>query len=290
MTNLMYNSATDTLMTRDDLKYIPTPPPMGPRHAPYSYAEFANTTVGAIQDNGFNVDLEEYAVTKDGANQFFGLLHVSSSNGPSTGPAPGAWCPTDNLPAVVMPPQNWNLLVALRGSHDQTIARGLAIGSQVIVCSNLCFHGDLGNWHSKQTINLNTRIPGMVADAVRGLGDAGSQLTVDFDGFNNTPLALEQGDSILVDCYRSKAFSSSQLGRALSDWQDSSVPEHTAGGRNLWWLFNAATQALKPTGANHNQNDLRQRSTLVYGKMTGALKSIRDNLLYTPPVIALPQH
>ena len=284
MTNLMYNSATDTLMTRDELSYIPTPPPMGPRHAPYSYAEFANTTVGAIQNNGFNVDLEEYAVTKDGASQFFGLLHVSNSTGSVLREAP-----TDNLPVVQSPPKNWNLLVALRGSHDQTIARGLAIGSQVIVCSNLCFHGDLGNWHSKQTINLNTRIPGMVADAVRGLGDSGRQLTVDFDGFNNTPLALEQGDSILVDCYRSKAFSSSQLGRALSDWKDSSVPEHTSGGRNLWWLFNAATQALKPTGANHNQNDLRQRSTLVYGKMTGALKSIRDNLLYTPPVIALPQ-
>ena len=72
MTNLMYNSATDTLMTRDELSYIPTPPPMGPRHAPYSYSEFANTTVGAIQNNGFNVDIEEYAVTKDGASQFFG--------------------------------------------------------------------------------------------------------------------------------------------------------------------------------------------------------------------------
>jgi len=66
-------------------------------------------------------------------------------------------------------------------------------------------------------------------------------------------------------------FSPSQLGRAITDWDKCSVDEHTANGRNVWWLFNSATHALKPTGRNINHADVQHRSTIVYNKVaTGA--------------------
>tara|TARA_R110002051_G_scaffold27984_1_gene66760 strand:- start:181 stop:534 length:354 start_codon:yes stop_codon:yes gene_type:complete len=111
----------------------------------------------------------------------------------------------------------------------------------------------------------------MVADAVSGLGHAGNRLTVDFDAFNARQIDRDQGDKVLMDIFRSGGFSASQLGRAIADWDDCSVEEHTANGRSLWWLFNSATMALKPTGANANHNDLQHRSTIVYNKIaTGA--------------------
>ena len=143
-----------------------------------------------------------------------------------------------------------------------------------MICSNLCFHGDLGNWSSKQTTNIARRLPDMVADAVAGLGHAGKRLVVDFDNFNAAQISSARGDSILLDIFRSGGFSASQLGRAIADWDECSVEEHTVNGRNLWWLFNSATHALKPTGANTNHADVQHRSTIVYNKLTSGARQL----------------
>ena len=258
MSTLMYNSATDIKVEREYLANLQTPAPMGSRHAPYPFFNFATDTVNAIQDAGFTIEAEDYAITKD-ENRMFGLLNVSRPVAPVAPYRPfQKWRP------------KWNLLVALRGAHVQSISRGLAIGSRVLVCSNLCFHGDLGNWKSKQTTNIADRIPEMVRDAVSGLGHAGERLTVDFNKFSDTEITTAQGDNVLLDIFRSGGFSPSQLGRAIEDWDSCSVEEHTANGRNLWWLFNSATHALKPTGQNINHSDVQNRSTIVYNKVSNA--------------------
>ena len=263
MSTLLYNSNTDIKVERDYLANLQTPPPMGKRHAPYPFHAFATDTVDAIERAGFTIEQEDYAITKD-EQRMFGLLNVSRPVVPDA--------PTFGVPALHRP--KWNLLVALRGAHDQSISRGLAIGSRVMVCSNLCFHGDLGNWASKQTTNIAQRIPEMVSDAVAGLGAAGRKLTIDFDAFNAKQITRETGDKVLLDIYRSGGFSASQMGRAVDDWDECSVGEHTANGRNLWWLFNSATHALKPTGANTNHGDVQHRSTIVYNRIANAPREL----------------
>ena len=263
MSTLLYNSATDIKVERDYLANLQTPAPMGSRHAPYPFHAFATDTVDSIERAGFTIEQEDYAITKN-EQRLFGLLNVSRPVVPDA--------PSFGVPALYKP--KWNLLVALRGAHDQSISRGLAIGSRVMVCSNLCFHGDLGNWNSKQTTNIAQRIPDMVADAVAGLAGAGRKLTIDFDAFNAKQITRETGDKVLLDIYRSGGFSASQMGRAVDDWDDCSVEEHTANGRNLWWLFNSATLALKPTGANTNHGDIQHRSTVVYNKIANAPREL----------------
>jgi hypothetical protein len=263
MSTLLYNSATDIKVERDYLANLQTPAPMGSRHAPYPFHAFATDTVNAIERAGFTIEQEDYAITKD-EQRLFGLLNVSRPVVPDA--------PTFGVPALHRP--KWNLLVALRGAHDQSISRGLAIGSRVFVCSNLCFHGDLGNWASKQTTNIARRIPEMVADAVAGLAGAGRKLTIDFDAFNQQQISRDTGDKVLLDIYRSGGFSASQMGRAVDDWDNCSVEEHTVNGRSLWWLFNSATMALRPTGANANHNDIQHRSTIVYNKIASAPREL----------------
>ena len=259
MSDLMYNSATDIKVKRHDLADLQTPAPLGSRHAPYPFHAFATDTVDAIQDAGFTIEQEDYAITKD-EQRMFGLLNVSRPVVPDS--------LTFGVPALYRP--KWDLMVGMCGTHDQSKSRALCIGSRVIACTNLCFHGDLGNWKSKQTTNIADRIPEMVRDAVSGLGTAGERLTVDFDRFNDTKINTAQGDRILLDIFRNGGFSPSQLGRAIEDWDSCSVEEHTANGRNLWWLFNSATHALKPTGANINHGDVQNRSTIVYNKVANA--------------------
>jgi len=261
MSALMYNSATDIKVERDYLANLQTPPPMGTRHAPYPFYNFASDTVDAIENAGFTIEQEEYAITKD-EQRMFGLLNVSRPVAPE-------WLQGEyGVPALYKP--KWNLLVGLRGAHDQSISRALCIGTRVMACTNLCFHGDLGNWKSKQTTNIVHRIPEMVRDAVSGLGNAGRRLTIDFDRFNSTEITRDSGENVLVDIHRHGGFSGSQLARALEDWDKCSVEEHTANGRNLWWLFNSATHALKPTGANVNHGDIQHRSTIVFNKVANA--------------------
>ena len=263
MSQLIYSSGQDKLITRDGMAHLKTPDSMGSRHAPYSFGVFSNTVCDSIVKAGFKIEREEFAITKD-EKRLFGLLQVS--NGVANVPA------LSNTTALHRP--GWSLLVGVRGAHDQRISRGLAIGSRVISCSNLCFHGDQGKWDSKQTTHIGDRIPGMVADAVAGLRRSAQTLAVDFDGFNRTSLSRDQGDSVLLDIFRSGGFSPSQLGRAIEDWDSCSVEEHTANGRNLWWLLNSATHALKPTGANNNHNDLRERSTIIYRKLQPAVLAL----------------
>tara|TARA_R110002110_G_scaffold365746_1_gene575735 strand:- start:126 stop:911 length:786 start_codon:yes stop_codon:yes gene_type:complete len=255
----MYNSSTDIKVERHDLAALQTPAPLGSRHAPYPFYNFANDTVNAIQDAGFTIEAEDYAITKD-EKRMFGLLNVSRPVVPDSS--------TFGVPALYRP--KWDLMVGMCGTHDQSKSRALCIGSRVIACTNLCFHGDLGNWKSKQTTNIAHRIPDMVRDAVSGLGTAGERLTIDFDRFNDTEITRDSGENVLVDIHRHGGFSGSQLARALQDWDKCSVEEHTANGRSLWWLLNSATHALKPTGANINHSDVQNRSTIVYNKVANA--------------------
>ena len=263
MSTLLYNSDTDIRVERDYLANLQTPPPMGKRHAPYAFHSFASDTVDAIERAGFTIENEDYAITKD-EQRMFGLLNVSRPVVPDA--------PTFGVPALYRP--KWDLMVGMCGTHDQSKSRALCIGSRVMACTNLCFHGDLGNWKSKQTTNIALRIPEMVADAVAGLGAAGRKLTIDFDAFNAKQITRETGDKVLLDIYRSGGFSASQMGRAVDDWDECSVGEHTANGRNLWWLFNSCTNALKPTGANTNHGDIQHRSTVVYNKIANAPREL----------------
>ena len=61
--SLIYNSATDIKVERDYLANLQTPEPLGSRHAPYPFHSFATDTVNAIENAGFAIEKEEYAIT-----------------------------------------------------------------------------------------------------------------------------------------------------------------------------------------------------------------------------------
>ena len=267
MSNLLYSSETDKLVTRQDMRAIPAPPPMGPRHHPYSFADFADNTVSAIERAGYSVTGEEFAVQKDGM-RVFGILKVS--NAPDVSSAVPALASSENVPALYKP--EWNLVVGVRGSNDQSVSRGLVIGSQVMVCSNLCFSGDLGKWNRKQTTNVESDMPGIIRRAVDQLDRKNDELTVNFDPFNAAQVDRDGGDRILMDILRGGGFSASQFERAVDHWDKlpADLDEHSANGRTLWWLFNACTHGLKPTGRNSNHNDKAHQSAIIYNKLVTA--------------------
>lgn len=233
---LMY-SKDDELVSRYDLAGLDLSA-KGPRHRPVSFFLYASEVVEQFINAGYEVTQEEYVLTKD-KQTFFGALKVDHPE-------------LDN--------DESNVIVGVRGSHNMKVSRGLLIGDSVIICSNLCFDGDLGNWHTKQTLNIKSRLPDMIRAAVDTLFDRVIQRREVFDKMKDARCTARYGDAKLVDLYRAGGLSGNELPRAINEWHDQSF-DH--GEHSLWRLFNAATQALKPTGDRVNMQTVADRSTII---------------------------
>lgn len=250
MTQLLYSNLTDDKVTRTELATLPTPAPIGPRHKPYPFYGFVSDVVREVEARGHTVMDEEYAVTKD-KQRLFGLMSVRLGD----------------LPEAA----DYRMLVGVRGAHDQAFCRGITLGSQVMVCSNLCFHGDLGVWKTKQSTNIRERLPELITRAISELPSAARSLTVKFDQMRETFVGEKHGCAELARIYRAKGLSAAQLGRAVDEWLDPSHPEHAEQGWSAWRLFNAATEAIKPTGTSGDPVYLQRKAEIIHQHFTQRL-------------------
>ena len=244
MSNLMYSSA-DSLVTRAQLAMIPTPPARGRFHNPMPFGEFVDQVDFALGSNGLEIVKEEYALGNDN-DRFFGMMEIAPKEG------------------ELISAKDWTLNIGLRGSHDERIPRGIALGSRVMVCSNLCFNGDLGSFKTKQTTNIRQRLPMLINDAISRIPELAVAQEAKFDAYKNKVIKHWAGDAALVELMRRGGLTSAQLARAVAEWDNPSYEEHTQYGNNtVWNLFNAATEALKPTGSQVNMNTVQERSQIV---------------------------
>ena len=243
MTQLMY-AATDKLTPRHMLSEIPTPPPMGRSHHPYPFHRYVDQVAESLQFHGMDILAEEYVVTADN-QQFFGMMEVRAHG----------WRPD------VIEAKGWNVMVGLRGSHNQTLPRGLLIGSQVIVCSNLCFHGNIGQFKTKQTTAISSRLPFLIRECLTHVPEMVEEQDRVFDRMKEREISSTDVKASLVTLLDQNGLSAPQLAKAWNEWKNPSF-DH-GQDRNIWRLFNAATQALKPGGANVNMALVEQRSQIV---------------------------
>ena len=240
--NLMYSAANDTLMTRQEIATLDTPEALGRFHHPYPFSDYINDVTRALVSHDINISKEEFAVTNDG-NRFFGLMEING---------------------IAQNDPDWKVVIGLRGSHDQRIPRGLVIGTQVMVCSNLCFHGNITQLVTKQTTNIVQRMPILLTDALRNLQGMVDYQAEMFNRFKETKLLDGRANDMLVELYQRGAFSSPQLTRAIDEFYEPSHEEHLVdGARTVWTLFNASTEALKPTGQQTNMHLVESRSLKV---------------------------
>ncbi len=212
---------------------------MGPRHNPTSFYLYASRVADEFALAGYTIEQEEYVLTKD-KQTFFGAMHITHPE-------------LDHI-------DDFKVTVGMRGSHVQKIPRGLLIGESVIVCSNLCFHGDLGNWKTKQTTNIESRLPDIIRAAVDTLPELVEARRSVISRMKDQRVTDRWGDAKLVDLWRRGGLSGNELPRALSEWVNPSF-DH-GDDLTIWRLFNAATQALKPTGAGANMQTVTQRSRI----------------------------
>lgn len=215
---------------RDNLNTVLPERALGARHYPLPYGEYVDQVQESIEHHGYRIQEEQYGVLRDGG-QFFGLMEIQ---------------PIPTGAQQIIAANEYGLMVGLRGSYDQSLPRGLAIGSRVFVCDNLAFSGEV-NFHTKQTTNIRRRLPRLIGGAVNQLVDMSHIQDNRFAKYKEVEMQPRWGDAAIVECVRRKVINPSQVGKVIEEWDTPTHEEHlTDGRRTLWTFHNAVTEAIKP--------------------------------------------
>jgi hypothetical protein len=258
--SLLYSHAGNPHMTLAELAQVATPQGQGRFHRPYPFHTYVEDVESALDRVGFDVLERDLEVTKD-SNRFFGALAI----------APRGDTPVVTVENVTEDCKNYRendagyeLLVGLRGAHDQSLKRELVLGDKIFVCSNLSFSGSIGSIATKQTTNIHRRLPGLISKAVAMIPELAEQRAGMFDAFKNYVFPNPRGgDAALVEIFRQGGLSGAQLAKAILEWDNPSYEEHAQFGKSAWLLRNSVTQALKPAGQNINHNLIADRTTIA---------------------------
>lgn len=235
MSQLMSAYATDNLMNRAQLAMVPTPAPMGRFHRPLPFVDFVDEVEHQLSRVGLQIVDEEHLVGHEG-QRHFGLLETAPLEG------------------ELIRAKDWKFLVALRGSHDQSVDKALAGGRHTGVCSNLCIWGDLGVFHTRHTTNILERLAGMIYELVSKVPEMAHLEERRVERLKGFEMKPRWGDAALVEIMRRGGLTAAQLGRAVAEWDEPSHEEFTEHGHSAWRLEQAVTEAVKPTGSSGNAN------------------------------------
>jgi len=221
---------------RAALAALPLPQARGARHVIRPFIEDVELIDTFLDRNGFTIKAEAFGVKTDSndlPSQFFGAIEIRSKA----------------LTGEYLPAEPFALTVGVRGSYDQTLPRGLAVGSRVFVCDNLAFSGEV-SVYAKQTTHIGQRIAGLLEGAVAQVPVLAQAQAKRFDAYRNYELSKAKGDAILIECVRRGILNPSDIGKAISEWDNPTHAEHAEQGKTVWTVFNAITQSVKPANTD----------------------------------------
>jgi len=260
--SLLYSHEGNPHLTLAQLGQIPTPQGEGRFHRPYPFHTYVEDVESALDRVGFDVLERDLEVTKD-QNRFFGALAIAPRNGSPVVTVEN----TDGDSGIQQYRQNdagYELLVGLRGAHDQSLKREMVLGDKIFVCSNLAFSGTIGSIATKQTTNIHRRLPGLISSAVALIPELAEQRADQFEAYKKYQFSNPRGgDAALVEIFRQGGLSGAQLAKAILEWDHPTYKEHAEFGKSAWLLRNSVTQALKPVGKNINHNLIADRTQIV---------------------------
>jgi hypothetical protein len=217
-TNLVLHCGARAI-DRQTLSNIPCPPATETWH-PISHIHLVNEVERALTASNMRIVNESYGVTEDNA-RMFGLLQIAS----------------------MAESKDYAYVIGLRGAIDKSLSRGLAVGSSVFVCDNMAFSSEIV-MHRKQTKNILADLPLMVDTAIGQLSARWNDQARRIDAYKQTAIGQKDVDHLLAE-----------MAGEVFPWQkfedirnEFKTPRHAEFGKeNLWAMFNAVTEYLKPS-------------------------------------------
>ena len=220
------------LVPRRELALVRTPEPTQ-TWSPIPHETYVHQIESALPQFGLFVVQEAHALTHD-SSRYFGLMEVRNG--------------------CTNPDYTW--VLGLRNSHDKSLPAGLVAGSQVFVCDNHAFSGEV-SISRKHTTFIMRDLPGLVGNALTRLLDLFHFQDQRVERYMETRLGDAEAHDLTVRALDSGVVCASRIPDLLQEWRK---PRHASfEPRTVWSWFNATTEVLK--GALHV---LPKRSQALY--------------------------
>ena len=225
-------------VTRDDVANVSTPTRTR-SWVPVPHHRLLDLVESTIDGQGYRVTNQAHGLWGDG-DRYFGLMELANGH-------------TED---------DYGLVLGLRNSHDKTFPASLALGSQVLVCDNLSFFGEVVLTR-RHTRFVERDLPGIVAQAVGRLSEMRTQQADRLDAYKQTRIKDRTAHDLMVRAVDARVIPVTQLPMVLKEWRKPSHPEFSENGRSVWRLFNAFTESFK----SRSLEMLPRRSQTLHGLM-----------------------
>jgi len=204
----------------EDLKSIQTPPQTR-TYCPISHHSLATTMRTIAQDiiTDYTLVGEDYVLARRG-QQLFAVLNFQGER------------------------PDMALSVGFRNSLDKSMSVGFCCGASVLVCSNMCFHGDI-TVMKKHTKNLLTTLEDLAITTLYKAQYTFQELVKDAEILKGRKLTDNEAFQLLGLLFGHGVLSPRQLPVALQNWQK--PPHSEFQPRNAFSAYQAVTEALKST-------------------------------------------
>lgn len=211
-------------------------------HFPIAHDNLIARVRAGLQNANLDIVTESHALAKDG-NRYFGLFQIA--------------------PIGSDLERDYGLVMGLRNSHDKTFPAGITVGSQVFVCDNLAFSGEI-RLARKHTTHILRDLPGKVSQAIGMLSNRWHTQDERFKAYKATSLeSAKDVHDLLIRAMDNGAANVTQIKHVLQEWR---TPTHEEfAPRNVWSLLNAFTEISKGT----NLETMTARTIKLHGLLDG---------------------
>jgi hypothetical protein len=186
---------------------------------PIPHVTLITEVENALRSTGLKIGNQVHSLTQDGA-RYFGLAEVHNGHDAD----------------------DYALVVGLRNSHDKSFPIGILAGSNLLICDNLAFSGEI-KISRKHTSNLLRDLPGLVANGVGRLYDMFGHQSQRIEAYKNYHVRDKAAHDLVVRAVDLGAATNRMIPAVLKEWREPRHPEFA--DRTAWSLFNGFTEVLK---------------------------------------------
>jgi hypothetical protein len=174
----------------------------------------------ALMAAQMQITSQAHSLTKEGA-RYFGLMQVNNGQENS----------------------DFSYVLGVRNSIDKSFPAGLVVGSQVFVCDNLAFSGEV-KIARKHTRFIERDLPLLVGRAIGMLADKWQSMENRIARYKQVEISHPQAHDLLIRSIDLGAATPQQIPAIVEEWRHPRHPEF-AQDQSAWRLFNAFTEVAK---------------------------------------------
>jgi hypothetical protein len=227
---------------RKQVLEVPTPEPTK-TWFPIPHDTLITRVEEALASLNLRVTEAAHALTREGL-RYFGLLRVTNGHAAQA---------------------DFGYVLGLRNSHDQAFCASIAVGSEVFVCDNLAFSGEI-TIARKHTRFIQQDLPRLTGNAIGLLSQKWTVMADRYNEYKRQDLTDMRAHDLMIRALEIQATTVTQLPDVIDQWRNPQHPEF-AEQRNVWRLFNAFTGAAKESSLTM----LPQRTIRLHGLMDTAV-------------------